>query len=92
MVLRGGEFSDPVHCVRKTLDESDMKGIGHAYETYVLFAPRVLNGSYKAAKISSENSMPAANLGATQNLLSADLVQHTADLYYQKPVEDITPA
>jgi hypothetical protein len=92
MVLRGGELSDSVHCVRRTLDENDMKGIGRVYETYVLFAPRVLNGSYKTAETRSGNGMPAANFGATQNLLSADLVQRTASLYYQKPVEDITSA
>ena len=59
-----------------------MKGIGRAYETYVLFAPRVLNGSYKTAETRRENGMPAADFGATQKLLSADLVQRTANRYY----------
>ena len=81
--LRGGELRDPIHCVRKTLPEREMKGIGRAYETYVFFAPRDLNRSYNSADTSR------AKFSATQELLTAELVQRTANLYYpNKPVED----
>jgi hypothetical protein len=91
-VLRGGEFQDPIHCVHKTLPECEMKGIGYAYDAYVFFAPRGLNGSYNSAETSRERHIPAPDFGATQKLLSADLVQRTANLYYPKPAEDTTPA
>ena len=60
-VLCGGEFADPIHCVRKTLTEIEMKGIGSAYETYILFAPRGLNASYKIGETRRESHIPAAN-------------------------------
>lgn len=86
MALRGGELSDPVHCVCRTLNESEMKGIGGTYETYIFFAPRVLNGSYMTAEMQSGNGMHAANFDATKTLLSRDLVQRTAKLDHPNSV------
>jgi hypothetical protein len=38
----GGEPLDPVHARIRTLKPEELKGIGYAYDTFTLFAPRLL--------------------------------------------------
>lgn len=85
--LRGGNPSDPIHCRLRTLSEAQMKGIGYPYKSYLLFAPRQLNGLYTTSHIRKERQMPAPNYEDTQAVLSTDQVRAKAELYYPKPAE-----
>ncbi len=82
VALQGGTPFDPIHGRSKTLTEKDMKGISYAYKTYVLFAPRALNAVYKTAAIQKEQGAPTPNYDETKKVLTTEVVQATAELYY----------
>jgi hypothetical protein len=85
--LHGGNPFDPIHCRLRTLSQAEMKGIGYSYKSYLLFAPRQLNGLYTTSRNQKEKQMPAPNYDDTQAVLSTDEVRATAELYYPKPGE-----
>lgn len=89
--LRGGTPHDPIHAARRTLKAEDLKGIGYPYDVYQLFAPRMLNAKYSEMRTLLGNNMPAADYSPTQQILTPEQVQATADLYYPKRDDDVEP-
>jgi hypothetical protein len=86
--LRGGTPHDPIHAARRTF--ADLKGIGYPYDVYQLFAPRMLNAKYSEMRTMLDKQMPVADYSPTQQILTSEQVQATADLYYPKRDDDIT--
>jgi len=72
--LRGGEHADPVHARRRTLKSDELKGIGCAYDTYTLFAPRALKALYVMMQADERNQIPALPYHETAALISPDAV------------------
>jgi len=54
-----------------------------------LFAPRMLNAKYSEMRTLLGNDMPAADYSPTQQILTSEQVQATADLYYPKRDDDV---
>jgi len=77
--LIGGVPADPVHARIRTLKPDELKGIGYAYDTYMLFAPRTLKGLYVQMEADERNKIPALPYHDTAALISPgavdDLVQ-----------------
>jgi hypothetical protein len=55
--LKAGTPSDPIHRCRSTSDT--WKGIGYAYSTHTLFAPRTLKGLFVQMDADRANKIPS---------------------------------
>ena len=72
--LMGGVPADPVHARIRTLKQDELKGIGYAYDTYTLFAPRTLKTLYVQMEADEHNKIPSLPYHDTAALISPDAV------------------
>lgn len=72
--LMGGVPPDPVHARIRTLKPDELKGIGYAYDTYTLFAPRSLKALYVQMDADKRNEIPAMPYHDTAALIPPDAV------------------
>lgn len=72
--LMGGVPADQVHAGIRTLNPDELKGIGYAYDTYVLFAPRALNAIYVKMEVDKRNETPAMPYHDTEGLIPSKVV------------------
>jgi len=66
---------DPVHACIRTLNHDQLKGIGYAYGTYTLFAPRSLNAIYVKMAADRKNGFAAMPYDETEKLIPPDTVE-----------------
>jgi hypothetical protein len=72
--LTGGVPPDPVHARIRTFKPDELKGIGYAYDTYTLFAPRTLSALYVQMEADKRNEIPAMPYHDTAALIPPDAV------------------
>jgi len=72
--LHGGFPWDPLCCVVRILEADEMKGIGYAYSTYTLFAPRSLKGCYVQMHADLANGFIDKPYGDTEKLISSEVL------------------
>lgn len=72
--LSGGVPGDPVHTRIRTLKPEELKGIGYAYDTYTLFAPRSLKALYVQMDADKSNDSPPLPYHDTSVLIPRDAV------------------
>jgi hypothetical protein len=65
--LRAGTPSDPIHCCRSTSET--WKGIGYAYSTHTLFAPRTLKKLFVQMDADHANKIPALPYTETAEII-----------------------
>ena len=70
--LMGGVPPDPVHARIRTLKPDELKGIGYAYDTYTLFAPRTLKALYVQMEADKRNEIGAMPYRDTAALIPPD--------------------
>jgi hypothetical protein len=72
--LIGGAPADPVHARIRTFKQDELKGIGYAYDTYTLFAPRALKGLYVQMEADERNKIPSLPYHDVAALISPEAV------------------
>jgi hypothetical protein len=75
--LRAGTPSDPIHCCRSTSDT--WKGIGYAYSTHRLFAPRTLKGLFVQMDADRANKIPALPYDETAAVITRSTLDKLAE-------------
>ena len=73
--LTGGTPIDPVHARIRTLKQDELKGIGYAYDTYTLFAPRTLHGLYIQMRADEKNEFPVMPYHETAAQIPPEVVE-----------------
>lgn len=72
--LIGGVPADPVHARIRTLKPDELKGIGYAYDTYTLFAPRTLKALYVQRETDKRDEHSAMPYHDTAALIPSNVV------------------
>jgi hypothetical protein len=72
--LMAGVPQDPLYARRRTFKKNELKGIGYAYDTFTLFAPRTLKSLYVAMKSDEDNQIPALPYHETEKQIAANVV------------------
>jgi hypothetical protein len=73
--LTGGLPADQVYTRKRTLNPDQLKGIGYAYDTYTLFAPRSLNAIYEQITADKKNELPVMPYDDLATLIPPDTVR-----------------
>jgi hypothetical protein len=72
--LMCGVPAQPVHARVRILQPNELKGIGYAYDTYTLFAPRTLKTLYLKMEADKRSQIPAMPYHETAALIPPDVV------------------